>query len=111
MGLATSLDDLKGKEEGKGEVKCKDKETERQSQKRKQMWKQKEKDKSKGQSKAEATAAAARSTKERTNEESTIFQKKCNFQSLDSALATVETLPKQVNGRNSNSHFSYVNLI
>ena len=94
----------RGEGKGKGEGNCEDRGTERQSQKRKQKQKAKAKAKQKQQQQHREPRKKGPTRKAQ-------FSKNCNFQSLDSALATVETLPRQVNARNSNSHFSYVNLI
>ena len=99
----------RGKGKGKGEDQCEDRGTERQSQKRKQMPKQKKKTKAKGKAK-QKQQQQHREARNKGPTRKAQFSKNCNFQSPDSALATVETLPRQVNGRNSNSHFSYVNL-
>ena len=96
----------KGKGEGEGE--CEDRGTERQSQKQKQKQKAKAKAKQKQQQQEQQQH---REPRKKGPTRKAQFSKNCNFQSLDSALATVETLPRQVNARNSNSHFSYVNLI
>ena len=97
----------KGKGKGEGEGKCEDRGTERQKRKPKQKVKAKAKQKQQQQEQQQQHREARKKGPTRKAQ----FSKNCNFQSLDSELATVETLPRQVNARNSNSHFSYVNLI
>ena len=73
-----SKDEAKATGKAKAKANAKTEEQKGKAKKRSQMRKQKEnteaKAKGKSKSKAEATAAAPRTTKERTNEESTIFQ-------------------------------------
>ena len=98
---------VKGRGKGKGKCESEDRGTERQKRKPKQKAKAKAKQKQQQQEQQQQHREPRKKGPTRKAQ----FSKNCNFQSLDSALATVETLPRQVNARNSNSHFSYVNLI
>ena len=96
----------KGKGKGEGEGRCEDRGTERQKRKPKQKAKAKAKQKQQRHEQQQHREPRKKGPTRKAQ-----FSNNCNFQSLDSALATVETLPRQVNARNSNSHFSYVNLM